>query len=346
MYIIYRILFFKFFASEKGITEFAESRINKYVKRCPGFKIGLLVKYVEELEKQKEIKKNWLDVNVKISKMGEGEFALQRKKTRRLIRVVWITVLFEIFLNYISTLIFIQGEGLLYLLVRWGLAIILTLAAMLVTDGLLTKILPEEQVGNKENYNENNELYEKQNSRIKKLVGLILLPILLILVEIAIIGVAQARALDIEGGDPGGVLYYGFILLSMALPIIAGYFKWESEHNGLKYQNTIIYYQNYNDFNILNSIIIANIRDLKNVIERSINKAWTISFRFRRYKLIYNKKREINENISEIEDFIKFKVKALKDFDTKTIKIINLPIIDQKSIQLKTKYKVKTSASD
>jgi hypothetical protein len=330
MFIIYRIIFFKFFKSEKGISEFAERCINKYVKRCPRFKVASLVKYVEVLENEKERKKIEFKKIENVDRMDDGAFALQRKKTKRLTRVVWITVLFEIFLNYISTLIFIQGEGLLYLLVRWGLAIILTLAAMLVTDGLLTKILPEEPVRVRGNNNQNTDIYEEENSRIKKLVGLILLPVLLILVEIAIIGVAHARALDIEGGVPGGILYYGFILLSMALPIIAGYFKWESEHNGRLYQNTILYYQNFNEFNILKGIIIANIRDLKNVIERSINKAWTVSYRFRRYKLIYNKKRDIIEDISEIETFKKFREKALNDFEEKIIKIINIQIPEQK----------------
>jgi len=323
MYICYRIKFWSFFKHKTGIQKFANEYIHRYIL-AKGRSALFLENYLNILEEER--KKNIDNCKeLKPEIMDYGEFLIKIKKTKSLTRIVWVTVLFEIFLNYISTLIFIQGEGLLYLLIRWGLSIILTLSAMLVTDGLLTKILPDESGRRRGNRNGLQVNLNKENYlNIKKLVGLIVLPILLIFVEIAIIGVAHARALDIEGGVSGGILYYGFILLSMALPIIAGYFKWESEHNGEQYQESIKYYQNKNAIPILDSIITANHGEIKIIVENSIRKAWVLFSRFKLYKENYNAKKDLTEDLNNhyAKNFESFREEGLNYFGIPIKKII------------------------
>lgn len=298
-YFIYKLRFKQFFLNNDGIKSFGNRCINKYVSKAAVEKANLTTTYVTVLKEERNKRQQEFLECENADRMDDGSFVLRRKKAKRMKLVVYVTILFEIFLNYISTLIFIQGEGLLFIAVRWGLSIILALAAMLVTDGLLTRLLPEDSVRVKGagSGKEDDETY-RRNTSIKRTIGLILLPILLVAVEIAIAGVARARALDIEGGQAGGMLYYGFILLSMALPVIAGYFKWDSEHHGKLYQNTVNYYKAQKLLHVLNLIIAANMKDVKAVVETSVRKAWQVFSKFKLYKENYNKNKEIIENIA------------------------------------------------
>ena len=299
-YLIYKLRFKQFFLNPEGIKLFADRCVNKYVSKAAVYKANVLTTYVTVL-KEERAKRNLEFIECeKSDRMDDGSFALKRKKSKRMKIVVYVTIIFEIFLNYISTLIFIQGDGLLFILARWFIAIGLAWGAMLVADGILTKILPEESVRVKGSNSkvEDDDNYEK-NSKTKRLIGLILLPILLVAVEIMIVGVSKARALDFEGGKSGDVLFYGFILLSMALPIIAGYFKWDSEHHGKLYQNTLIYNKTQKLLHILNLIITANMKDIKGVVENSIRKSWEVFSKFKLYKENFNNEKSIpKEDIS------------------------------------------------
>lgn len=300
-YFIYKIRFKQFFLNPEGIKLFADKCVNKYVSKAAVNKANVLTTYVAILKEEQAKRKIELQECEKEDRMDDGSFALKRKNSKRMKVVVYITIVFEIFLNYISTLIFIQGDGLSFMLMRWGLSIMLALGAMLVTDGLLKKILPEDSVRIKGTNSkiEDDDNYEK-NSKTKRIIGLVLLPVLLIFVEICIIGVSQARALDIEGGRSGGMLFYGFILLSMALPIIAGYFKWDSEHHGKLYQNTLSYNKAQKLLHILNLIITANMKDVKGVVENSIRKSWEIFSKFKLYKENFNQEKSFpKEDISK-----------------------------------------------
>ncbi|HEY9047558.1 MAG TPA: hypothetical protein VIN08_16745 [Ohtaekwangia sp.] len=315
-YLLYRLLYKQYFINTEGIKKFSERCTNKYIGTAAARKTTILTTYIQVLNKEREKRKQEFLECVDLDRMDDGSFAIRRRKSRRMKIVVYVTLLFEIFLNYISTLIFIQGEGLLYILVRWGLSIILALAAMLVTDGILTKLLPEESVRVKGNSSrhEDDESYNR-NAKTKRYIGLVILPILLVAVEIAIIGVSRERAIDIEGGRSGNILFYGFILLSMALPVIAGYFKWDSEQHGKLFQNTLNYYRAEKLLHILNLIVIANMKDVKEIVDNSIRMSWEKFSRFKLYKENYNIKKSIPRE-EHNEDLETYKENALEHFGT------------------------------
>lgn len=325
-HLLYRLLYRQHFLNTEGIKYFADRCTNKYIGIGAVKQTNILTTYIKVLKQEREKRRQQFLECEDSDRMDDGSFALRRRKSARMKLVVYVTILFEIFLNYISTLIFIQGDGLLYILVRWGLAIILALAAMLVTDGILTKLLPEESVrikGNSSNH-EDDESYIR-NAKTKRYIGLAILPILLIAVEIAIIGVSRERAIDIEGGRSGNILFYGFILLSMALPVIAGYFKWDSEQHGKLFQNTLNYYRAEKLLHILDLIIIANMKDVKEVVENSIRKAWEKFSRFKLYKENYNARKNIpREDISGhyATDLDSFKENAFDHFGSEVKDIL------------------------
>ena len=326
IYLWYRLLYRQYFLHPEGIKNFAERCVNKYINKQALNQTNMLTAYINILKRELDKRIAELAEYEGLDRMDNGSFTIKARTSRRMKFVVYVTILFEIFLNYISTLIFIQGDGLLYVLVRWGIAIILALAAMLITDGLLTKLLPEDAVrvkGSHEWKNEDDDNYQRRLA-LKRQISLIILPALLVAVEIAILGVSRARAIDIEGGSGGGILYYGFILLSMALPLMAGYFKWNAEQHGKLFQNTVDYYRAQKLVHVLELIIIANKKDVKNVIELKVRQSWQLISRFRLYKENYNSKRQlptekiIDHYANTIDTFKSF---ALKQFD-KEVKVI------------------------
>jgi len=326
-YLFYKLKFNQYFLNIEGIQAFANRCITKYVSKAAVKRANRLTMHVTVTKEERGKCRVELLSCEQSDRMDDGSFVIKRKKSKGQKLIVYFAILFEIFLNYVSTLIFIQGEGLLFVLVRWGLAIILTLAAMLSTDAFLRNLLPEDSVRVKGtgSQNEDFEIY-KRNAKKKRVIGLIVSSICLIFFEIAIIGVSRKRAIDIEGGNITDILYYGFILLSMGLPIIAGYFKWDSEQHGKLYQNTLNYYKTRKLVHSLELIVTANMKDVKSVVENSIRNAWDIFSRFKIYKENYNRKNNIekeNLDIHYSRDAESFKNKALSYFGNEVIEILN-----------------------
>ncbi len=324
-YLIYRFLYNQFFLNVEGIKLFANRCINRYINKQALNKANTLTAYVAIIKEERAKANAEFLACEQLDRMDDGSFMIKQKKNRSSKIAVYFMILFEIFLNYVSTLIFIQGDGLLFVIVRWGLAIILALAAMLSTDALLSNILPEESVRVKGKKIENDDTENYKNiSTKKRMISLFISSLCLVCFEIAIIGVASKRAFDLEQTN-SGVMFFGFILLSVALPILAGYFKWNSEHHGKLYQNSLKYYKTKNTLHILNLILTGDMKDVKDVIDISIKKAWNTFSTFQLYKENYNRKNNIPDEVIEgryFSDIESFKIEALNHFGNEVKEIL------------------------
>jgi hypothetical protein len=116
----------------------------------------------------------------------------------------------------------------------------------------------------------------------------------------------------------------------MALPVIAGYFKWDSEQHGKLFQNTLNYYRAEKLLHVLNLIIIANMKDVKEIVDNSIRRSWEKFSRFRLYKENYNLKRD-HPKEHYPADLETFKDTALEHFGTE-VKFILSALEPQKEI--------------
>jgi hypothetical protein len=140
----------------------------------------------------------------------------------------------------------------------------------------------------------------KHNETVKpprSILMIVIWSVLMVGVEIAIAGVSEARARDIEGGHTGGLLYFGFIILSMALPLIAGGITWDLLHVYDSYKYT-------RKFNVAQTTWETVDRQIKIVMQRledhynvRLNQAWRRFNDFRSYKENYNLRRGMTENL-------------------------------------------------
>lgn len=290
-YYYFRMRFHKWFQNPNGIKGFAEQSLSWFIKNAVDKSRAMRGK-IEMLKDQKSKCRIDLEEIEQHPLLDGDEYFSIRKKIRFFKLMIPTIIIIEVFLNYISTLIFVNGEGPLFTFLRWGIALVLTIAGVLATDALLEAILPNKQKSRikAKNSDSSENLSNEENNKKRNKIKVIGYSIILIMIEIAIIGVAEQRARDIEGGNSGGLLYFGFILLSMSLPLLAGALRWEMFRNLDAYLNTL----KYNKFNKEIQRIDQSIIDLKMkgefLFKTKVMREWQILSEFRTYKEVYNLK--------------------------------------------------------
>jgi hypothetical protein len=265
-----------------GLSRFAErclsNLIDKVKKKSTSLRQG-----IQEMERKLSTTKSYLDGVRKTDLLSDNDFFSARRKVRMGTFLVTGVILTEGLLNYFSTLVFIAGEDLGIASLRWLIAIVLTLGAIASAERFMEAILPIQK-------------HNEASAKPRSILMVVMWSVLFLGVEIAIAGVSEARARDIEGGHTGGLLYFGFIILSMALPLIAGGISWDMLHVYDSYKYT-------RKYNIAKKTWTAVDRQIKIVMQRledyynvNLNQTWHEFNNFRTYKENHNLRRGTNEN--------------------------------------------------
>ena len=281
-----------------GLKRFAERCITTLIDQVKN-KSTSLRQSIQDMERKLSATQTYLKGIEKADVLSDNDFYSARRKVRIGTFLVTGILLTEGLLNYFSTLVFISGEDLGIALLRWLIAIVLTLGAIATAERFMEAILPIKRHG-------------ETSTRPRSIVMIVLWSVLFVGIEIAISGVAEARARDIEGGHTGGLLYYGFIILSMTLPLVAGGISWDLLHVYDSYKYTRKYNiarRVYESVDRQIKIIIQRLEDYYNV---HLNQAWNRYNDFRSYKENYNLRRGMTENLDGhfASEFKTFKTEA------------------------------------
>ncbi|MDE3057028.1 MAG: hypothetical protein KGJ59_03615 [Bacteroidota bacterium] len=281
----YRIFFASDVKNENGLRRFAERCISSLIDKVKKKSTSLRQK-IQKLERQLSATKTVLDNVAKESLLSDNEFfGIQRRIRNGTLLIVGI-LFTEGLLNYFSTLVFISGEDFGIALLRWLIAIVLTFGAIGVSEKFIEAILPIQK-------------HKGPDAKSRSTVLIILWSTLILGVEVAIAGVSEARARDIEGGQSGGLLYYGFIILSMVLPLIAGGISWDLLHFYDSYKHTRKYSFAQSSWNRLDQQIESAVQRLEDYYNVKLNGYWNRFNDFRSYKENCNKKKGITEILSD-----------------------------------------------
>jgi hypothetical protein len=290
-YYYFRARFNKWFQNKNGIKGFAEQSLAWFIKNATKSSQAISSK-INMLKDRKSKLITRLEELATLPLLDGDEFFSVRKKIRFQQFIIPTIIVIEIFLNYISTLVFITGDGILFTIIRWGIALILTLAGVLITDKLLETILPNKPKNRlkSKHTKPDVQILDDKSNRNKTTIKIVFLSILLIMTEITIIGVSEARARDIEGGNTGGILYYGFILLSMALPLIAGFLRWDMFLDYDVYKNTLEYNSTKEAIRRTDQLTIALKAKEEYFLKSGVMREWQILSEFKNYKEVYNQR--------------------------------------------------------
>jgi hypothetical protein len=300
--IYYRSAFSSDLKNPNGLKRFAErclsDLIDEIKKKSMSMRQG-----IQEMERKLNATKSYLDGVRTGDLLSDNDFFSARRKIRISTFLVAGIMVTEGLLNYFSTLVFIVGEDLGIALLRWLIAIVLTLGAIASAERFMDAILPVQK-------------HNEPNLKPRSIPMIVMWSVLFVGVEIAIAGVAEARAKDIEGGHTGGLLYFGFIILSMALPLIAGGITWDFLHVYDSYKYT-------RKYNVAKRVWDTVDREIKIVMQRledyynvGLNKTWSKFNDFRSYKENLNLRRGTNESLdgSYYSEFASFKEEADKRY--------------------------------
>jgi len=289
-YYNFRFRFNKWFENPNGIKGFAEQSLAWFIRSAVK-KSHIIRSKIEMLHDKKSKLMVRLEELETLPLLNNDEYFGIRKKIRFQQLMIPTIIIIEVFLNYISTLVFINGDGFMFSAIRWGIAFILTFMGVIVADKLLEAISPNKPKNRiRSGIKIDDSTSNNEDNKNKAIIKITLLSILLIMTEIAIIGVSEARARDIEGGSSGGVLYYGFILLSMALPIAAGYLRWDMLVDYDAYKNTLDHFMTRKTLHRIDQKIIELAEKEKFFLKSKAIREWQIFSEFKNYKEVFNKK--------------------------------------------------------
>lgn len=270
--------------AEDGLKAFAEGCMNGLIRKTTE-KLTTIKKKAKRLN----VEKQNLDHRAKgIAESpildNDQYFSIQRKVYAD--TFIWgAIVVAEVFLNYVSTLIFIPGEEPLLAAIRWTVAIVLTGAAILVSEKLFEAALASPP-------------YKQQHAPARSIPVVIGWAVLFLLVEVAIAGVSEARAKDIEGATGNALLYYGFIILSMVLPAIAGGAIWDKNRYIDAYKNTREHARILKRITEIDSLLQANKEHESLYYKAQRTGYWDTFVVFKTHKDVYNQKRKFKEDLS------------------------------------------------
>jgi hypothetical protein len=277
-----------------GLDRFGERCLNDLIRTA---KIRASQAAIENiaLESRKKATEDYINSVSPENLFTDNEFFGIRKKIQTgtfFIAGIFIT---EGLLSYYSTLVFIKDVSPGIALLRWLIAAVLTFGAISASEKLIESVLPRPS--------------EKTFASKPRSYALIALWLILVVgVQLAIIGLAETRVRDIEGGKTGSVLYFGFIALSMVLPIIAGAIAWEISTCYDSYKLTKKFRKLLLNLEEYSNKINQNLKIQEDYYEITLMESWDKVNDFRSAKEYYDSKHRVdgvihNGYVSSYESF-------------------------------------------
>ena len=290
-YWYFRMRYRKWFENHDGIKGYAEQAMSWLIADV----IKKSSKLLEDTQQLSERRDQLVSCEQKLLTLplldNDVYFTIHKKIVFTKI-IIPILIGAEVFLNYVSTLIFITGEGLLFALLRWVTAIGLTAIAIVGADLLLDAISPVKA--------EQPPIEIAEHTRNKRFIRIFWSSTVLIAIEFAIAAIAERRARDVEGNMAEGLLYYGFIVLAVVFPLVVAYLRWERNHYYDAYRNRHELNKVQEDLKVIEEQISVNKLQEHLNLKNQVNEEWSLLSEFRVYKENYNLKKGIeNENLSK-----------------------------------------------
>ena len=280
----YRVFHRADWKHERGLQLFADKCLTAAINRTNRRAQALRHANEEAEHKRRQIKR-YLERVPKQLLLSDDEYFGMRRSIRTESLIVLGILLAETYLTYISMLILITGETAGIALLRWAIAIALSFGAIGAAEKLVGVALAKAR-------------YKSSNTPGARSVPLVVMwSVLLAVLEFSIAVIAEARARDIEGG-PGGLRYYGFIALSMVLPLIAGATAWHTRQIYDAYRHTNKFRAAEIEHDKLDLTIHTNDQAEDGYKRVMLGRYWNTFSDFRAHKENFNRRKGIEEDVS------------------------------------------------
>ncbi|HET6568898.1 MAG TPA: hypothetical protein VFG50_13100, partial [Rhodothermales bacterium] len=220
--------------------------------------------------------------------LDAGEFFSVRRRLWVNNVIVTAVVISGIFLNFLSLSAFISMQTGVSAFLSWMVSIVLSIVLMggglIATERFIEALVPRQSFRTPE---------LKEVSRSVAPLWLVLL----IGIELALLGIAEVRASQLSASLDSGMIFYGFIIMTMMLPIIAGAVRWDVLQYVELYQTTQALRQIDNRLAQIDSILRQNEEYESNYYKMKSISYWDLLNEFKTYKANYNRKKGIVEHL-------------------------------------------------
>lgn len=288
---MFRRLYFKsrygsYLRNEHGIKKFAEMAMGQLIRKVTK-KSAFYREMNENLLVEKANLRMRADELAEQPMLQAGKFFSVRRRVVANGLFITFVVIASIFLFFVSITAFINEETGVQGFLRWFvasvLAVVLAGGGIIIAERLIETLIPGRR--------------EASGDDFGKPIA-ILWGVLLFAIELAILGIVEVRADRLALAQESDVLYFGFILLTLLLPVIAGAIRWDAMRYIDAYKTTRAHRQIDSRLAQIDSILRQNEEYESNFYKINSIAYWDLVNSFKTYKDLYNERNGIVESLS------------------------------------------------
>ena len=277
--------------NEHGIKQYAEKcmgqLIRKVTKKSAFYREmdeNLLIEKANLRMREQELRENAM--------LDAGDFFGVRRRLWLEHTIIGAVIVAAIFLNYVAVTAFLTGDSMALGFLRWfvaaAMALVLTGGGLVITERLIENLSPRSRP------------HSKEISGVEMTTAIsILWGILLVGIEVAIMGVSEVRANTLSEETGSSFLYFGFIIASMMLPLVAGALRWDSMRYIDIYKSTRALREIESRLAQIDSVLRQNEEYESNYYKIQSISYWDRLSEFKTYKSNYDEKEGYEETLDD-----------------------------------------------
>lgn len=272
--------------NEHGIKKFAEMAMGQLIRKVTK-KSAFYREMNENLLVEKANLRMRADELYEQPMLQAGEYFTVRGRLAANKIIISFVIMAAIFLFFVSITAFINQETGVEGFLRWFvasvLAVVLAGGGLVVAERLIETLIPRRR--------------SVAGDDFGKPIA-ILWGVLLFAIELAILGIVEVRADRLALAQESDVLYYGFILLTLLLPVIAGAIRWDAMRYIDAFKTTRAHRSIDSRLAQIDSILRQNEEYESNFYKVNSISYWDLVNEFKTFKDLYNERHGIVESLA------------------------------------------------
>lgn len=304
----YKTRYGSYLKSQHGIKKFAEMAMGQHIRKVTK-KSAFYREMNENLLVEKANLRMRAEELFEQPMLNAGEFFSVRRRMWANNFIVTAVIAASVFIIAVSVSAFLAPDESISSFLQWMvsvvLAIVLTGGGLIVAERLIEVILP--------NRNRPNDDMDDIGASVA-----ILWAVLLFGIELAVMGITEVRASSLSTAHGSAVLYFGFIALSMMLPVIAGAIRWDAMRYIDRFKTTRAHREIDSRLAQIDSILRQNEEYESNFYKMKSIEYWDLLNEFRTMKDLYNEKHGMVEQIGShfSQSYDTFQREAFKRYES------------------------------
>lgn len=305
--LVFRLRYGQYLRSAHGVKQFAEMCIGQLVRKVTK-KSAFYREMNENLMVEKANLRMRTEELYEQPLMQAGRYFSVRRRLLANGFIITAAVAASIFLIYLSISSYVSTQTAATGFLTWAvaalLAVVLAGGGLIVAERLIETLIPRRD--------------DASRQEQAGLPTLLLWGFLLVGIELTLFGVVEVWADRLALTQESDVLYYGFVALTMLLPIVAGAVRWDAMGHIEAYKTTRAHRDIESRIAQVDSILRQNEEYESNFYKMKSISYWDLLNEFKAVKDMYNERHGMVENLGShfSQSYDTFQREAYKRYET------------------------------